>query len=513
VISVATLLGGRSSRFVAALALGTAGCAPPAPLCPRPPDAGFTYPAGPVGGVFAGYVHAFDTGDPASMRAFGEQHASPQARRPAPAVVEERYVTMRDALGCLAPRAAARRGDEEVLLVETAREGYFELSFHLDEAGRIVRVRGLPAMPPGRGEPASVAAAVAEVEEVAADLAAHDRFSGVVVVADHGRPLLARAAGLADRAAGIANRLETRFNIGSVGKMFTGVAVAQLVESGKIRFAEPVGEILGDYPLPAARGITLHQLLTHTSGLGDIEGFLDARPPLRAPADFIARFGQVPLAFAPGRGHRYSNLGFAVLGRVVEVASGERFDEYLRAHVFAPAGMSDTGPPPRDPSLLARPYTRRARGGSSGERRDASAIVPPPMSFGCQPATAMDLVRFGEALFGGALLRPETVRVVTSVREAWDPSGSPDGPPDQGAGYGFGVSRFHGERVVSHEGGSFGVSTTLSFLPDAGLTVVVLTNDDPPAASRLSARALRLLAYAAAHAGTAASGSATDAPR
>ncbi len=126
-------------------------------------------------------------------------------------------------------------------------------------------------------------------------------------------------------------------------------------------------------------------------------------------------------------------------------------------------------------------------------------LVPPPMSFGCERASANDLVRFGEALFGGKLLRAESLRLVTSAREGWD-FPNPEGRLERGSGYGFGVDLVHGVRVVTHDGGTYGVSTTLTFLPDAGLTVVVLTNQDPPAASRVSARATALLTYVVAHA-------------
>jgi CubicO group peptidase (beta-lactamase class C family) len=478
--------------------LGLPACAA-APLCARPPDAGFAYPAGAEGSAVAEYVRAFDSGDWRQLHAFSERHRSPAVHAHSAEQTEASYVRMRDGLGCIEPRALSVRDGTWVLLVETAREGYYEVAFRTDADHRIESIRGMPAFGPGENEPASLDDATAIIDRYVTRLAADERFSGLVAVADHGAIVWHRELGMADRGGRIPNQLATSFNIASIGKMFTGVAVAQLVEQKKLRFDETIGEVLPAYPLAEARAITIDQLLTHTSGLGDNDRFLEAKPPLRTPADFIAHYARVPLLFPPGEGNRYSNYGFEVLARLIEVASGEAYDAYLAAHLYGPAGMRATGGSPPDDALRAIPYTRRAPFSAHGERTGALELLPPAGGFGAEWATAEDLVRFGDALFGGKLVSPAMARFITTAKV---PSGPPTatGTIERGYAYGFGEDRLEGARVVAHEGGTFGASAVLGFLPDAGITLVVLANDDPPAGSRVGGRAQKILAYVAAHA-------------
>lgn len=474
-----------ASAFAIWSAVQAVACQQAGPQCqPRVPT-GFEYPAGTDGTALAEYLAAFDSGDASRVQAFARKRMVPHDAAIAPL---GEYEAMRGTLGCLQPQGISQRDGETVLLVSTTKEGYFELSFDFDSMQRVVRVQGAPAMPPGQNEPASLAAAIASVGAESERLAKEDRFSGVVLVSWRGETLLARAFALANRERGTPNSLETRFNVGSIGKMFTAVAIGRLVEDGRLRFDQKVGEVLRDYPLAAGRSATIAQVLTHTGGFGDVDGFLDARPPLRTPSDFIARFGSRALAFPPGQGHRYSNFGYVILGRIIEVVSGERFDDYLRAHVFSPAGMTVTGSIAIAPVDVAVPYTRRPESGSRGERRDASSLVPPPTPFGCEYASAWDLVRFGDALFKGRLLGSTMVRELTTGRVR---TGAGE---EREYGYGFGEEHVRGVRFVQHDGGTYGVSTSWIFAPEDDVSIVVLANDDPPAAARLAERAKRLVA-------------------
>ena len=182
-------------------------------------------------------------------------------------------------------------------------------------------------------------------------LAGEDEFSGAVLVAKDGRVLFSRAYGLADRERRIPNTVRTRFRIGSMNKMFTAVAILQLVEAGKVKLTAPLGTYLPDYPnRDVATKVTIHQLLTHTGGTGDIFGpeFDAHRKQLRALADYVKLYGKRGLEFEPGSRWAYSNYGFILLGVVIEKVTGQSYYDYVQAHVYAPAGMTRSGSLPED---------------------------------------------------------------------------------------------------------------------------------------------------------------------
>src|SRR5262245_46542713 len=163
------------------------------------------------------------------------------------------------------------------------------------------------------------------------------KFSGAVLVAGDGTPVVKLAGGLADRTRKLANAVDTRFNIGSVGKMFTAVAIAQLVEAGKLSFEDPIGKYLSGFPPEVAGKVTIGQLLTHTSGLGDV--FMRWHPTAPSQldvSDLMTRIVREPLQFEPGSRFAYSNSGFVMLGAVVEAVTGQDYYEYVRTHVFRP---------------------------------------------------------------------------------------------------------------------------------------------------------------------------------
>ncbi|MDQ4079434.1 MAG: beta-lactamase family protein, partial [Gemmatimonadota bacterium] len=173
-----------------------------------------------------------------------------------------------------------------------------------------------------------------------------DGFSGTMMVARDGRPLFQHACGLANRADSVPMKLDTRLNLGSMNKMVTAVAIAQLVEEGKLTFDDAVGEHLVDYPNADVRNkVRIHHLLTHTSGLGSYfnEEFMNAsRTRFRSVRDFMALVEKENLAFEPGTRWAYSNSGFMLLGAIIERVSGMSYFDYVRERIFQPAGMTDT---------------------------------------------------------------------------------------------------------------------------------------------------------------------------
>ena len=295
-----------------------------------------------------------------------------------------------------------------------------------------------------------------------------DLFSGIFVVARHGKVRLSAAYGDANKHSRSANRLDTPFGIASTGKLFTAVAVAQLVAEGKLSYSEPISRYLPDYPNQAvASTITLHQLLTHTSGLGDV--FSKHPPNIRLDrlADYYPLFANEPLLFEPGKGQAYSNTGFLVASMVVEHVSGEEFRHYLQKHIFTPAGMTSTG---WNASLAAEPYTRDFGDDLlapnppwvSADSFYKELLGGPAAGAGGEDSTAYDLVRFATALGTGKLLDSKNFN--TLIQE----------------GYGCQCSAQTGHRLYAHTGGGPGVNTGLKFYVDQGLIVVFLSNYDPP---------------------------------
>jgi len=176
---------------------------------------------------------------------------------------------------------------------------------------------------PRMSQDAALAALRAEVEKAAAA----DRFSGAVLIAKDGKPVLTAAYGLADREKKIPNKLDTRFRLGSMNKMFTAVSALQLVQAGKIKLTDPLGKYLTDYPnQDVASKVTIHHLLTHSGGTGDFFGpqFDAHRLELRNLQDYVKLYGQRGLEFEPGSRWAYSNYGFLLLGVLIERVSGQK---------------------------------------------------------------------------------------------------------------------------------------------------------------------------------------------
>lgn len=314
-------------------------------------------------------------------------------------------------------------------------------------------------------------------------LADDDRFSGAVLVAHRGDVLFSAAHGMASKRFKVPNRLDTRFDIGSINKEFTKVAVAQLLAQGKLSLDDRLIEYLPDYPnRSAAERITIGHLVDHTSGLGDIfsdKFFRSSRALYRTPGDYFGLFANEPLLFEPGTGREYSNAGYIVLGAVIEVVTGQTYHDYIHRHVFDPAGMTATGFFPRDglEPNVAEGYTRMTPDGRGDEWQSNMFRLPiVGNAAGSAQSTVEDLWRFDTALREHKLLPPEYTRWVFGE----------DLPSGGGA---HDMSRFGGELGIA--GGGPGVSAVLE--SDGDLVVVVLSNYDPPTAERVGIQLYRAL--------------------
>jgi CubicO group peptidase (beta-lactamase class C family) len=308
---------------------------------------------------------------------------------------------------------------------------------------------------------------------------AGDRFAGAVMVSRNGRTVFSGAYGLADRERKIPNTLNTRFRIGSMNKMFTGTAVLQLVQAGKIKLEDPVGKYLTDYPnRDIAAKVTIHHLLTHTGGTGDFFGpeFDAHRRELRTLQDYVKLFGARGPGFEPGSRWSYSNYGMLLLGVIIERASGVGYYDYVQDHIFKPAGMTGTASLSEDEVVADRSVGYMNRDGAWKPNTDT--LPYRGTSAGGGYSTVEDLVRFANALTSHRLLNAHYTDLLTT------------GKVETGGGgkyaYGFNESVVQGVRSFGHGGGAPGMNGDLRIYPQSGYVIAVLSNLDPPAAGRVS---------------------------
>jgi D-alanyl-D-alanine carboxypeptidase len=319
------------------------------------------------------------------------------------------------------------------------------------------------------------AQALAVLSAHAAERARAGEFAGAVLVARHGKVLLKDAWGRADRKAGVANTPATRFRIGSMNKMFTAVATLQLVEARKLALEDPIGKHLPGYPnKQVAAKVTVRHLLTHTGGTGDIFGpeFDQHRLQLREHRDYLKLYGRRGLTQEPGARFEYSNYGFVLLGALIEHVTGGSYDDYVRDHIFRPAGMRSTGALPEAVDVPDRAvgYMRPSPGGAWEPNTDT--LPWRGTAAGGGYSTVGDLLRFAQALTSRRLLSKATLAEATR-------------PHQQQYGYGFDVQGQGSLASYGHGGGAPGMNGELRVFPELGYVVVSLSNLDPPAASEL----------------------------
>ena len=312
-------------------------------------------------------------------------------------------------------------------------------------------------------------------------LAAENKLSGAILVAKDGVPIASKASGVANKTTNAPITLETKFNLGSMNKMFTGIAVTQLAQEGKLDFNDPINKHLRDYPnKDVGAKVTIHQLLTHTSGMGSYtnDKFRAERTKLTTIAAHFPLFVNDPLSFSPGEKFEYSNSGYMVLGAIIERVSGQDYYSYVRDHIFRPAGMANSGfyEPGKEIPNLAIGYTRMGPDGKPTEQvrenTDTVEIRGGPAGGGY--STVGDLVKFHVALRVFKLLNRDYTELATK--------GKVDAPGPIGRyAYGFGDKVFDGKHIVGHNGGWPGVAANFEMYPELGYTSVILMNTDPPA--------------------------------
>ncbi len=339
-------------------------------------------------------------------------------------------------------------------------------------------------------------ARLAEVDSVIQGLVNDGATAGISVAIQSGDgPMITKVYGVTDTASQRRVRPDDSFRIASVTKPITAAAVLKLVQLEKLSLEDPITRFFPEYPNGAR--ITIHQLLSHTSG---IPNWWDGELPSGTPQDFpmcpqphryLEKMKNAS-QFEPGTFYRYSNSGYVLLGEIIEIASGRTYEQFLTEHVFAPAGMKSTvleRIDRRSPSWV-KGYARDTAGGKGFSDPE---IYHMPFAAGGLRSTASDIARFHRALLGGKIIRGDLVARMTSYARVRDgrftydapfiaPGASPRPSPEniarRGYGYGFNLMDLYGTPVAYHSGGIAGFNSYLLHVPVTQTTIVLLANTE-----------------------------------
>jgi CubicO group peptidase (beta-lactamase class C family) len=445
---------------------------------------GIELPDTPAGRRAAEMIRLSIEGDDETTRAYVDEGFAPRFRDAFPIEDHLRILAeMRERTGGFDPVEVRSSEPSAIrLVVRTRRTNELRmLDLHTEpEAPHRIDGMGMrPLAPADDVETPSIPDRALSDDEIASllreyldRLVAADAFSGAVLVTRGDRPVFEGAWGEASKSYGVPNALDTKFNLGSMNKMFTAVAVAQLVERGVLAWDDPIGRWLGsDWVRPeVAEKVTIRHLLTHTSGLGSFfndEFMRSSRGLYRELDSWKPIVSGDSLAFEPGTDWAYSNTGFLLLGVIVEKASGESYYDYVREHVYAPAGMTGTDAYEVDAVVpnLAQGYERMEDADGVRYRSNVFEHTVRGGPAGGGYSTAPDLVAFAEALMDGRLLRPETVDLVTTAK-----------PDAKSPDYGYGFQQWSEGRLFGHTGGFPGISSALMIDRESGDVIVVLSN-------------------------------------
>lgn len=451
-------------------------------------------PDTPAGKRVAAYIKAFNSGDDAVMREFQNSNMTAATlQRRTDVERQQMYQQIYGNLGGLElKRVVEATNDAITVLFDTKNQMWATLNFEFESQPphKITGVRfEVDSNPPPGMESASVkpktdAELISRLSDYLDKQAQADEFSGVVLVAKNGRPIFHQAYGLANKTYNAPNQTDTRFNLGSINKIFTKIAIAQLAEQGKLAFDDPIRKHLPDYPnRDAAAKVTIHHLLNMSSGIGDFfnENYRNTpKDKIRSIKDYLPLFANDPLEFEPGTQRRYSNGGYIVLGAMIEALAGHDYYTYVREHIFRPAGMENSDSYELDalPANVATGYTRPASAEGREEAVRRSNIYSAPgrgSSAGGGYSNAEDLLKFTLALQSGKLLNAKY--------SAWILSGGDAAPPSRTNGKAASQKITDGGLGIA--GGAPGINAILDMDIASGYTAIVLSNYDPPAAERV----------------------------
>src|SRR5688500_17260004 len=326
------------------------------------------------------------------------------------------------------------------------------------------------------------AAIAKKVDELLAAHVAVNDFSGTVLLAEAGKPIVAKGYGYANAEWQIPNTPQTKFRIGSVTKQFTSMLVMQLREQGKMTLEDSV--CLYVEPCPTTwKPVTIHHLLTHTSGIPTYTALPAWRETMMAPKtieQMLGFFRDLPLQWTPGERYAYNNSGYFLLGVVIEKIAGKKYEQALQDMILTPLGLHDTGYDWPQTIIPRRASGYRGRGAALA---NAPALdMQQPYAAGSMYSTVEDLLKWDQALYTDKLLPAAAKQIM------WTPF-------LENYAYGWNIAAASpasfGHRRMAHGGGINGFSANIIRVPDSNVTVIVLSNNE---SANASARARELLA-------------------
>lgn len=316
-------------------------------------------------------------------------------------------------------------------------------------------------------------------DEYLSELAKGHRFSGAVLIARDGRVLLSKGYGMANYETDTPNTPQTKFRLGSITKQFTAMAVLMLQERGKLSVQDSVCKYVAECPA-AWQPITIHHLLTHTSGIWNFTSAPDYLKTMMLASpilETIARFKDKPLEFTPGERFNYSNSGYVLLGYLVEKISGQPYDVFLRENIFGPLQMTNTGYD--NPTTVLK---HRAAGYSLQTGTLTNALymdMTIPHGAGGLYSTVEDLYLWDQALYTEKLVKQKSLDAMFT-------------PFKSNYGYGFGIEKKFGLKSIAHSGGINGFTTFIARFPDEKATVIVLSNLESVNSGQVASKLARL---------------------
>lgn len=444
-----------------------------------------SFPGGKQGERIQELIAAYNANDPAAITAFIRSATTEDFQAIAPMEAHQgAFLSARRQTGEMVFHGIRRytppRPNETIVIYPNQQFGTWNavtIRFDSTAEQRISSLRFSSARTPTNVEappPFAAEELPKRIGELMDRLCAADVFSGAILVAKGDEVCYEKACGEASKRFHVANNLDTKFNLGSMNKMFTATAIMQLVEAGKLRLDDRIDRYVDESWLPREMTgqITVHQLLSHTSGLGSY--FTDAfwngsRANYRSLPDFKPLLKDEKLAFTPGEGFRYSNTGMLILGVIVEKVSGQDYFDYIREHIYRPAGMANTDAYEMDQPVenLAMGYIP-APGSPYGWTNNLFQHVIKGGPAGGGFSNVRDLHRFALMLLNGQLVSPATLKKMWTSHS------------EERYGYGFSVEDGNAAvgKVVGHGGGFPGLNGNLDIFLDKGYIVAVLSNYD-----------------------------------
>ncbi len=294
-------------------------------------------------------------------------------------------------------------------------------------------------------------------------------FAGSILIARDGKVLVSKGYGMANAEYEASNSARTKFRIGSLTKQFTATAILMLQEQGKLNVQDSVCKHLPQCPA-SWQPLTIHHLLTHTSGIQDVD-YTQARVASLSVANTLERLQDKPLEFTAGKIFRYSSTNYILLGYIIEKVSGEPYQVFLRRHIFEPLGMTDTDYDDSRRILKNRATGYSLRGGSLVNAAYVNMSIP--FSAGGLYSTVEDLYKWDQSLYTEKLVSRRTLNAMFS-------------PGKGNYGYGWYIEKQLDTRFITHSGWLDGFHSFIVRLPDKQVTVIVLSNLDSAPASTIS---------------------------